>query len=213
MSTEYPKVYGPFKRFTEGPNRNKLDLSRFAKEEFELLWSHNWVWTEKLDGTNIRVIWDGHRVSFGGRTDKAVIPVPLMKHLAETFTEELMEQTFGSDQVTLYGEGVGAGIQKGGGNYGQEQHFVLFDVRVGKWWLKPHDMLNVADSLGVPSTKLVRICTPEDAIELVKVGFRSAHQVDNPFYAEGLVGTPVGGFLSRSGERIIMKLKTVDFKE
>ena len=37
--------------------------------------------TEKVDGTNTRIIWDGYHISFGGRTEKAVIQPNLLKAL------------------------------------------------------------------------------------------------------------------------------------
>ena len=30
-----------------------------------------WHWTEKIDGTNIRVIWQDGKLTFGGKTDNA----------------------------------------------------------------------------------------------------------------------------------------------
>ena len=68
--SEYPKIYGPFKRHTEGPDKNKLIPGSWTVPEFEDLECNDWIWTEKVDGTNIRVHWDGHKVSFGGRTDQ-----------------------------------------------------------------------------------------------------------------------------------------------
>jgi len=128
---EYHKIYGPFTRETEGPNRNKVKIGFWSKPEFQYLQDNVWIFTEKIDGTNIRVHWDGHKVVFGGRTDNAAIPAKLFDHLRNTFLEELFEQAFGDTEVTLYGEGFGAGIQKGGGNYGPNQEFILFDVRIG----------------------------------------------------------------------------------
>jgi hypothetical protein len=37
MSLLFPKVYSPFVRHTEGPLRNKLDVSNWSKPEFGLL--------------------------------------------------------------------------------------------------------------------------------------------------------------------------------
>src|SRR5688572_17144881 len=128
--TEYPKIESPFKRFTDGPNRNKFDFTQWARPEFDVLRNQDWEWTEKIDGTNVRVIWDGHKVSFGGRTDAAQMPVFLLQKLQDLFPEELMEQAFQNTEVVLYGEGYGAKIQKGGGNYRQDQSFILFDVKV-----------------------------------------------------------------------------------
>ena len=119
-----------------------------------------WVFTEKIDGTNIRAIWHrylnscghaissrdqnfcgacGHAVgnisdmgqlSFGGKTDNAQIHADLIRHLYETITPEKMRAAFPEDvgSVILYGEGYGAGIQKGGGNYSSTKRFILFDV-------------------------------------------------------------------------------------
>jgi hypothetical protein len=33
---EYPKIYGPFKRATEGPSRNKIIHGDWARLEFEV---------------------------------------------------------------------------------------------------------------------------------------------------------------------------------
>ena len=58
----------------------------------------DWEFTEKVDGTNIRVHWDGHTVEFGGRTDKAQIPKPLLERLETLFggyeNEQIFEQKF-----------------------------------------------------------------------------------------------------------------------
>ena len=65
-----------------------------------------WEWTEKVDGTNIRLIWDGHNVSFAGRTDKAQIPDHLLEKLEQLFgginKEVIFEQNFGEKEVTDY---------------------------------------------------------------------------------------------------------------
>lgn len=50
-----------------------------------------WVGTEKVDGTNIRVYWDGYRISIAGRTDKAEIPPHLYKYLSDLFLTPEME--------------------------------------------------------------------------------------------------------------------------
>ena len=97
-----------------------------------LLKDIDWEFTEKIDGTNIRIYWDGHKVSYYGRTDKAQIPSQLMNRLIELFggdiNEEMFEQKFGDMPVMLIGEGYGAKIQKGGGDYRTDNDFILFDV-------------------------------------------------------------------------------------
>ena len=46
----------------------------------------------------------------------------------ETLNEEMFEQKFGDMPVMLIGEGYGAKIQKGGGDYRTDNDFILFDV-------------------------------------------------------------------------------------
>jgi hypothetical protein len=89
-----------------------------------------WRWTEKVDGTNIRVIWQGGKLSFGGKTDNASIPADLVKWLYENVTPEKLAACFldGGD-VVIYGEGYGAGIQRGG-IYGPTKKLIVFDVFV-----------------------------------------------------------------------------------
>src|SRR5699024_469734 len=82
---EYPKIYGPYKRHTEGPDRNKLIEGEWTNPVLEHLQHTTWLFAEKVDGTNIRVHWDGHKVTFGGRTDRAQIPAKLIQALIEMF--------------------------------------------------------------------------------------------------------------------------------
>ena len=104
---KYHKIPSVFKRDVDGSK--KLIEGEFESELVKYLKDNQWIFTEKVDGTNIRVNWDGHKVTFGGRTDNANIPADLMNRLIEIFindeTEELFEQKFGETEITLYGEG------------------------------------------------------------------------------------------------------------
>jgi hypothetical protein len=208
----YPKIYGPYKRATEGPDRNKVIPGAWSRPEFETLAQTPWTWTEKVDGTNIRVHWDGHAVEFGGRTDNAQIPAKLIAVLRTLFPEELFEQQFGGTGVTIYGEGHGAGIQKGGGRYNRDgADFVMFDVLIGDIWLRRADVDDISSKMGIGLAPEVFTGTVPEAIHRVRSGLLSAWDTDGTFIAEGLVGVPVAGLLDRTGERIMMKVKTADF--
>ena len=130
---EYTKIPNIFRR---DEKTNKLLEGVYSTDELRLLENVTWQFTEKVDGTNIRVIWDGYRVSFAGRTDKATIQPHLLKRLEELFggedKEEIFEQNFGKKEVILFGEGFGEKIQKGGELYGSVD-FILFDVWIGMW--------------------------------------------------------------------------------
>ncbi|NAZ73912.1 hypothetical protein GTQ99_00505 [Kineococcus sp. T13] len=205
---EYPKIYGPFKRHADGPNRNQVIHGEWSRPEFADLAGIPWLWTEKIDGTNIRVLWDGHKVTIGGRTARAQLHADLVAHLTTTLTEELFEQTFGDSTALLHGEGFGAGIQKGGGAYSPTKTFALFDVQVGDYWLLRDNVEDIATKMGVPTTPVVMRGTVQDAIDTVNNGLRSKW---GDFEAEGLVGTPPSGLLDRAGRRIMMKVKAADF--
>lgn len=130
---EYNKIDAVYERDMDGTK--KLIPGKFRNPTVEYLAKNQWMFTEKIDGTNIRVHWDGHKVEFGGRTESAQIPAKLVTYLNATFggntNEEIFEQKFGENEVILFGEGYGPGIQKGGGLYRKEVSFILFDVMVG----------------------------------------------------------------------------------
>ena len=210
MSTLYPKIWSPFKRHTDGPLRNKLDTSTWTRPEFEVLARLDWTWTEKVDGTNVRVIWDGYRVSFGGRTDNAQMPTTLLTVLDALFPETLLEQQFGANPAVLYGEGYGAKIQKGGGNYRSDQGFVLFDVRVGEWWLLRDALEDIATNLSLDVVPLIMSGGVRDAINRIVINGMNSTWGD--FLAEGLVGRPPLGITARDGDRLLMKVKREDFR-
>lgn len=205
----YPKIPGPFKRNTEpGPDRNKLIMGVWSSPELEALAHLEWTWTEKVDGTNTRVHWDGHRVTFGGRSDNSAIPAKLITTLQRLFPEELFEQIFNDSEVTLYGEGFGAGIQSGG-IYRPDQSFALFDVHCGGLWLRRDAVEDVASKLGVETVPVALRGSIHEAIAEVKMGVTSQW---NGAQAEGLVGVAPEGLLSRRGDRIMVKVKRKDFR-
>ena len=91
--------------------------------------------------------------------------------------------------------------------------FILFDVRVGDWWLLRDKVESIADALGIKAVPLVGYMTIPEAIEFVRRGFTSMIAADPTLPAEGLVlKTPVG-LLDRTGHRIVAKVKTVDFRK
>lgn len=172
-----------------------------------------WDVTEKIDGTNIRVMLDENgEVSFGGRTANAQLPADLLQKLYKMFPVDKMKETFWLDGTptvaTLYGEGYGAGIQKGG-DYRPDKSFILFDVLVrNKWWLDKHDVQDVAVKLGVDTVPYLGIKTLAEIVEMVKEPFPSAIGTGR---AEGIVARPIEPLFDKRGNRIIIKLKTKDF--
>lgn len=176
-----------------------------------------WRATEKVDGTNIRVhlTHDGNRVTseIGGRTDRAQIPAPLVEHLRHLDLDAataIMED-HSLPAMTLFGEGYGPGIQKGG-NYRHDQGFILFDVQVGDLWLADDAVTETADRLGIPRVPDLGIMSLDDIIDMVRDGFSSLCAIrDQP--AEGIVARPLEPLYDQRGERLIVKVKTKDFRQ
>src|SRR5690349_3648717 len=187
MMETYHKINALYKRHTEGKNKGKLIIGDWAVPELGYLAKNPWEFTEKVDGTNIRVHLSFETdenlrrrlvVSFGGRSDNAQIPKPLLWALDGMFadgtaTDKVKAWMMDNNltNVTLYGEGYGPKIQKGGGNYRDDVSFVLFDVKVGDFWLDRDNVNDVATKLGIDSVPVLGVGTLLDAVDIVTLGF------------------------------------------
>ncbi|MDI6787584.1 MAG: RNA ligase family protein, partial [Planctomycetota bacterium] len=149
----------------------------------------------------------------------AQLPANLVNYLNQTFPQSITQiltdagYCFPCVKTVLYGEGYGAGIQKGSG-YNKNQVFRLFDVRVGNCWLEQEQVKNIAELLKIKTAPVIRTGTIKEAIEFVKKGFLSvvAHEeTGEEFPAEGLVGRPYYVLLNAHKNRLITKIKTKDF--
>ncbi len=192
-------------------------------------------------------------MQINGRNDNSQIPPNLLRHLQEAFTLDglkslwrckldcnicsgngWVEYSAASPPVicdnlspypiTLYGEGYGGGIQKGGGGYtsktkGGAVSFRLFDVFVGTTWLRRADVEDVAVKLGVKTVPLIVLGDskyPIDRIvEGVKNGLRSivaSEEGTEGHVAEGVVAFTAEPLYNNRGQRLMFKLKTEDFE-
>lgn len=216
--SEYHKIQTVFKR-DPSMNHKTLLEGDYSLPAFEYLAYNQWDFTEKVDGTNIRVVFDCEKHSFAGRTDDAQMPPKLAKALDALFDHEKLATAFPDavrafqDQGTgtiicLYGEGYGASIQKGGGNYRPSPGFVLFDVRVGEHWLERYNVEDIAIKLGIDIVPLIGTGTLPQMVERAKEGIKSQW---GDFQAEGIVARPQTELRTRNGHRVITKIKTRDF--
>ena len=207
---EYHKIETVFNRSTDGDKR--LIWGDYRNETVEYLANNIWQFTEKIDGTNIRIHWDGHNVEVGGRTDRAQIPKHLMDYLSATFftpeVEEMFEQTYGEKDVILFGEGYGAKIQNGG-DYRSDVSFILFDVLIGDNWQSREWIEATAKMFGIDVVPIVLEGTIGDGIDYV---MQHNHSTIGSAVMEGVVGRPRVEMKDRLGNRIIVKIKWKDFK-
>ena len=220
---EYHKIQTVWLRDPETKFKTLL-TRQWAKPEFEYLAEAGWRATEKVDGTNIRVIYHprtadgGGTLEFKGKTDAAQIPPFLLDKLKERFNTTSLNEVFTDfekgrfpDPVCLYGEGYGARIQKGGSSYIPDGvDFILFDVKIGNTWLTDESMREIGAKLGIRCVPVVQYGSLEDIIATVQDGFLS--WLASGVNAEGVVCKPMLDLLTRHGERVITKIKYKDFK-
>lgn len=205
---QYHKIQTVFKRDPMTKFKTLLE-GEYSLPEFYYLKDNKWIFTEKVDGTNIRIMFVDGVIRFGGKTDNAQIPTDLANRLNERFNPmvEIFSSVFNSD-VCLYGEGYGSKIQKGGGNYREDQDFVLFDIKIGDFWLNRCDVEDIAGKLGIDIVPIVGSGTLKEMVEHAKSGIKSTW---GDFQAEGYVARPQVELKTRNGSRIITKIKCRDF--
>lgn len=214
MIKEYHKIETLFERDVA---TKKLIVGKYRNPTVEYLKDAVWEFTEKVDGTNIRVHWDGHKVSFAGRTNRAQIPSHLLAKLEELFggevNEQMFEQTFGEKEVTLYGEGYGHKIQNNG--YCKGVNFILFDVFIGDIPLKREDVEEIAHTFGINVVPILFEGTLQEGIDTVQAHYLSEVSTldEGIAYMEGYVARPKVEVRDRLGNRVIVKIKYDDFKE
>lgn len=212
---QYEKIDTLYIRDIEGSK--KLIEGKFRDTTVEYLANLTWDWTEKIDGTNIRVMWDGHKITFGGRTDSAQIPAELVIKLNDIFmndaAEEIFEQTFGSNEVIIFGEGYGRKIQKAGSHYIHDSvGFIVFDVLIGNNYQSREWVEKTAQMFGLAVVPIVGYGSLSEAVDYMK-GHPYSLVAEDKYEMEGLVCRPHYEMRDRCGNRVIVKIKWNDIKE
>lgn len=213
--------------FTRDFVTHKLIPGEYKKEVFSLI--KEWEWTEKIDGTNIRVMYDCGKefpsMTIGGRTENAQLPMGVVDYIQGKLNAEKLHETF-EKSVVIFGEGYGDKIQEGSGYIHPDdpvrQKFIVFDICVGgKYWLQREDVVVICESLGLDVVPLVEHFFDEDeifytlrcienAVARVKTGFKSKLG-DGTKDAEGLVGRTKIPLYYAKHRRVIAKIRTEDF--
>lgn len=207
---EYHKIETLFKFNNE---TKKFNNDEFYNPTVELLKNHGWLFTEKIDGTNFRIMWDGHKLTFGGRTNNATFSKVQLEFIENNLVNEDIERTFEQlfmeKNVIVYGELYGKGIQKDGDLYVDNDglSFKVFDIEINDIFLTYTNMKEVATNLGYNYVPLVLQGTIQEAIDYVLKTDKSTFSNAN---LEGLVGKPLGDLRDRLGKRIVVKIKKRD---
>lgn len=214
---KYPKINTLFKR-GEG---NIIIPSEFTNDTFKYLKDNKWECTEKIDGTNIHIdlsveLCHNVEMTINGRTESAIIPNHLLSKLNEIFNKDDLYNYFYKEdgnplKVCIFGEGYGNKIQKGGNYISNNVDFILFDVNINGIWLKRESIEQIAKDLNLKIVPIIGYMTIPEAIKYVSNGFKSTISENKEYMAEGLVLKTPTGLIDRMGDRIITKIKTVDF--
>ena len=214
--TKYTKFSSPFVK--DDKFKNTIELA-------QVLPTGRWILTEKVDGTNIRIILtkpdeEGNRTTMvGSRTlllnpdDKgskqfySCIEDVNLNKLAEYFKDV-------NSTVVIYGEGYGAGVQTGG-MYSSKKNFRVFDICIGKAY---QDFEYVQKVCIDNQLNLVPIIGETREITYGQC-YTSLDKFKETLIKEGTGGKPEGlvykfepVLLNKYGERLIFKVKFKDFK-
>lgn len=222
--TEYPKIETLFNRGSDFKVRPE---NGYRLPEFGLI--NDWLITEKVDGTNIRIDYmppdmfaPEPTFMVRGRTDKAEVPKRLIEAIEKLVIVEQLADKFGSEHTILYGEGYGPGIQNGGW-YRSDPSFRLFDVRVGDWWLNWENVEEIAWALGIKTVPLISEATEIDnVVASFQHDFSRGQRYSTSTVAqdendgslhppEGIVARTNPLLFDRRGDRLMWKLKHKDF--
>lgn len=208
---KYCKIPVPFKRSEEG--YKEIIHGVWNSEAIELCKDLKWIFTEKVDGTNTRIHWNGHRFEVGARDDDSAIPSTFYRWFNEYFNtdsmEEMFEQLFGEKTVTLFGEWYGKGIQKVGSAYVSDGNkFILFDAAVQGAYINRDSLERLAKTLSLDIVPIIMQGTLEDAISFIKTGPKSTL---GDCRMEGVVGILPENLYDHQGNRLIVKIKCKDF--
>ena len=216
----YEKTYNLYKRHNRRPLIGKYDLTRLYCDAYGMVHGSAWKYTEKIDGTNIRiVITEGGNVDVFGRRNTSTPPGDLVdtcQEMAANRLDKLLPLAQNKGVATLYGEGYGPGLQKGG-HYRKDKGFILFDIRLSDHasndghYMVPHSVENFAGYAGLTMVPSLTFPDLYHAVAATKDGFPSALGEGAP--AEGLIAHAAGLFHHYDGavRRVKFKLKTKDF--
>lgn len=186
----------------------------------------NWIKTEKIDGTNIRIIItkpkeDGSReLLIGSRKlilneeDKG--SKQYLDCLKDINMNKLLEYFKDVDStIIIYGEGYGAGVQKGG-IYSKEKNYRVFDIRIGRAYqdFKYVKKVCINNQLNlVPIVSVVDKINYQECLESLRCFENTLINDGDGGIPEGLVYKFEPVLLNKYGERLIFKIKRKDFIE
>ena len=212
---EYPKIETAFNRDKES---YKVKLDEIRLKEYDLI--NTWIITEKIDGTNVRIHLDyKYGLRYCGRTNKANLDPDLVLWLQDNLPMYKVAKVFEPKlDVILFGEGYGGKIQRAKIPYRREPKFRLFDILITRsngnsLWLEWEDVQSIAGTLGIECVPVLgEAKSLEEALTyLEEPSVVSMEDSNISRDLEGIVARTVPQLFTRTGKRLMWKLKRSDF--
>jgi len=211
---EYPKIETLYDR---DPKTFKV-TNELRHTEYDLV--NQWLVTEKVDGTNMRIELSPDGVSYRGKTNNSQIPTSILQWLETNAPFDKVIACFApGTTATIFGEGYGVGIQKGGVYRNEGVSFRIFDVTVigdedFVWWLNWEDVEDVAKKLGMKTVPflghLTRCTDGKLNTSYPSAVTREERESGWGHSQEGIVCRTDPILFMRNGDRLIWKLKNKD---
>ena len=208
----YFKINTLYKR-NQDKDKNII-VGDFSCEELNNI--KRWRVDEKVDGTNIRIIYREGKVEFGGRTDNSQIPAHLYNYLSKTFTISNLDKNFPKNEdgtfpsVVIFGEGYGPKIQEPiGSNYRSDISFICFDIKIGNWWIGRDHVRHMCSEMGIDCVPEIGIMSNEEIWNFVASKPLSRIS-QTPQMMEGVICRAEPLVLFRNHNPLIFKLKCKD---
>jgi len=211
--------------FKKYPSIENHYQSKFIERFLELypeLAYQSYIITEKLHGCNIQIHITKDNIEIGKRTDwvkddekfNDIQNVVNQDKYMRIF-KEIQERDISGEveNITLYGELVGQGIQKGV-DYGKEKQIFFFDMRLNGCMLSPFYFFGHGRMYDLPIVPVVKIAQSlEQALEFNTEFDSKVLNIENNI-CEGVVIKPFyNNWYSVIGESFWIKKKNDKFKE
>ena len=190
-----------------------LKISNLYKDQTIMMFKEVYA-LEKIHGTSAHIAWKNGKLSFfsGGESHERFVGLFDVPVLTEMFKERFGED----DEIVVFGEAYGGKQQGMSATYGKELKFIVFDVKIGEYWLEVPNANHVADYLCLEFVAWNRI--PADIAAIDAERDRPSRQamingIDEDKPSEGVVLRPVLELRDKRGNRIIAKHKGEKFAE
>ena len=148
----YSKISCPFLRVN--PKDKVVDLNQYSDKYADLLSNVEFCATEKVDGKNLNIIYDGDDIRFEGHTNKSTWLQEEETWIKNKFINDgfiqMCEQMFGEKTVQFCGELIGPKILNNRYNL-DDYKFVVFDIKINDVYINREAVKEITNVLYMDS--------------------------------------------------------------